>query len=97
MFRQDAPTREPPNELSRATARPSKPQAVPRLAALYRASGLVHWHKLDSLLGGTFRGWQPRQFGTFLTQGRHSCIAANYPSFDHLVGCRKERRRHGEA
>ena len=23
--------------------------------------------KLDPLLGGTFRGWQPRQFGTFLT------------------------------
>src|SRR5262249_13424345 len=26
------------------------------------------WHKLDPLLGGTLRGRQPRQFGTFLTQ-----------------------------
>jgi len=26
------------------------------------------WHKLDSLLGGTLRGRQPRSFGMFLTQ-----------------------------
>ena len=26
------------------------------------------WHKLDSLLGGTLRGRQPRPFGMFLTQ-----------------------------
>jgi hypothetical protein len=40
---------------------------------------------------------QPKQFGTFLTQRRHSCIAANYPSFDHLVGSGKERRRDRDA
>jgi len=62
-----------------------------------RILNVLFWHKLDPLLGGTFRGRQPTQFGTFLTQRSHSCIAANYPSFDHLVGCRKERRRHGEA
>src|SRR5215470_9001740 len=28
---------------------------------------------------------------------RHSCIAANYPSFDHLVGTGKKRGRHDEA
>jgi hypothetical protein len=40
-FRQDAPTREPPSDLSRSTARACKLRAVPRLAALYRASGLI--------------------------------------------------------
>jgi hypothetical protein len=54
------------------------------------------WHKLDPLLGGTFRGRQPRQFGTFLTQRRHRCIAANYPSFDHFVGACEQRGRHSE-
>jgi predicted ATPase len=28
------------------------------------------WHKVDRLLGATFRGRQPRQFGTFLTHSR---------------------------
>jgi hypothetical protein len=35
------------------------------------------WHKLDALFGGTFRGRQPRQFGTFLTQ----MGLAVYPDF----------------
>jgi hypothetical protein len=35
--------------------------------------------------------------GPFLTQRRHSCIAANCPSFDHLVGAGEQRGRHGEA
>ena len=55
------------------------------------------WHKLDPLFGGTFRGRQPRQFGTFLTHKRHSCIAANYPSLDHLVGPGEQRWWDGEA
>jgi hypothetical protein len=45
-----------------------------------------NWHKLDPLLGGTFRGRQPRQFGTFLTRSSHRCIAANYPSFNQFEG-----------
>jgi len=40
------------------------------------------WHKLAPLLGGTFRGRQPRQFGTFLSA----------PSFYHLVGGGEQRR-----
>jgi Adenylate and Guanylate cyclase catalytic domain len=28
---------------------------------------------------------------------RHSCVAANYPSFDHLFGAGEQRGRHGEA
>jgi hypothetical protein len=32
-----------------------------------------------------------------MTQGRHSCIAANYPSFDRFVGSREQRGRHDEA
>jgi hypothetical protein len=39
------------------------------------------WHKLDHLLGGTFRARQPMLFGTFLTQLRHrqpSCYGAQY-------------------
>jgi hypothetical protein len=37
------------------------------------------WHKLDRLLGGTFRGRQPRQFGTFLTQSRHMSPGRGVP------------------
>jgi hypothetical protein len=49
-------------------------------------------HKLDPLLGGTFHGRQPRQFGTFLTQSdpltlaqlcvvrlSHSAVLLQYP------------------
>ena len=32
-----------------------------------------------------------------MTRRRHSCIAAEYPSLDHLVGGREQFRRHGEA
>ena len=32
-----------------------------------------------------------------MTQRRHSCIAANYPRFDHLVGAGKQRRWDREA
>jgi len=43
------------------------------------------------------RSERPVRVGPFLTQWRHSCIAANYPSFDHFVGGRQECGRHGEA
>jgi hypothetical protein len=33
-----------------------------------RSANVCLWHKLAPLLGGTFRGQHPRQFGTFLTQ-----------------------------
>jgi hypothetical protein len=35
-----------------------------------RHGKVYFWHKLDPLLGGTLRGRQPRQFGTFLTHSR---------------------------
>src|SRR6516164_7499972 len=31
-----------------------------------------------------------------MTQRSHSCIAANYPSFDHLIGASEQRGRHRE-
>ena len=31
-----------------------------------------------------------------MAQRRHSCIAANYPSFDHIVGASEHFRRYGE-
>jgi hypothetical protein len=31
-----------------------------------------------------------------MTEGRHSCIAANYPSFDHLIGSKRRRDRDAE-
>ena len=40
-------------------------------AASRRMAEGSFWHKLDPLLSGTFRGRQPRQFGTFLTQSGH--------------------------
>jgi hypothetical protein len=47
------------------------------------------WHDLAIPSGG------PRC--QFVTQRRHSCIAANNPSFDHLVRAGKQLGRNGEA
>ena len=42
------------------------------------------------VLVSTFAGRRAKPFGAFLTQGRHSSIAAKYPSFNHFVGARKQ-------
>jgi hypothetical protein len=44
-------------------------------------------HMLGRILGGR----PPKQFVTFSDQWRHNCIAANYLSFDHLVGAGEQR------
>ena len=38
----------------------------------------------------------PPRFYTTKTLRRHSCIAANYPSFDHFVGAREQFKRYSE-
>jgi hypothetical protein len=56
-----------------------------------------YWHDPAHVLVSIFAGRQPKPFGAFLTQRSHSCIAANYPSFDHIVGADEQRGGHDEA